>query len=212
LKLRVLCNLLIVLLAASQLQAVPVFSTFGPGDSIGGGGYYIGYLYALGSEIDSGGQFAITVGTPHTLDSIELAAYLDAGINEMDVWLMSDATGEPGAIIEAFNFQNLPDDSLANKPLLVGNSALNPILTPGTNYWLVASAPNEHATLAVWSKPDPLVMGTAANRYGTGPWNVFNGEMMAFRINGSPIPAPGAILLAGLGAGLVGWMRRRRSL
>lgn len=206
-----------LLVISAQATGVPIYSTLGPGNSYD---LYLGYdIGRPGYEWDRGEQF--TFGGPsYTLDSVEIVleqVYIDCipvgGLGmTVDVWLMTDAGGKPGTIIEGWSFDSL--DISPNIFLL--NSAAHGVLTPGTPYWLVASTPDPGAE-AEWLKSSPIVLGTHGRRLDSDPWEIYNNITQgAFRINGTPVvppvPAPGAVILGGIGLALIGYLRRRGTL
>jgi hypothetical protein len=57
--------------------------------------------------------------------------------------------------------------------------------------------------------------GTTLRITSTAPsWSGFLtwGQLAIDRVEAVPVPAPGAVLLGGIGVGFVGWLKKRRSL
>ncbi len=206
----------ILLLAGGPAGAVILYDTLGPGDS-----YDIAWGAMLGSSpFDgpwlAGFTFSFAGEQAYELDRIEVAACRVTGDNSVDIWLMTDAGGQPGVSLESFGLHGMMGDIDQINPLLFVSSYSRPVLSPDTPYWLVMTAPE--TTWATWNWASPDVPGLFAYRVGEDPWSVWPFKVAAFRIYGGEsaaslpvtVPVPGAALLVVLGLSSAGWCRRAR--
>lgn len=200
----------VMLAAAGAAQADTIFNTGTPEPG------FLGF-YGFDIYVDQSVAIAFTPDQDYTLDSV-------------GVWMMSNDFSNAGApytlsvrtdanagmtipgdtVIESWSVQTA---AVGWNPILeTVNSVLNPTLTAGTTYWIVAESDSPAFVDAIWvaSSQDTPVWHSVQNAFNPdGAW--ISGETHGapgLIVSGHPVPTPGALAVLGL-AGIAGTRRRR---
>jgi hypothetical protein len=192
----------IVLPPAERANAALLTGTFGPGDSFLGESYLIGNSL-FQQEIAAGFAPEVTA----TLDTIRVAAFFDSGLNDFTVYIAPNIAGEPGSPLESFT--NLSFGVVPG--ILTLNSISHPLLTAGTRYWVVMTAPQLANSQGEWNLNDQGFGGVLArNFFGAFAWTLDPGPTPAFDVSGTVVPEPSTFVLASAALAVFGACVRRK--
>jgi len=209
--------------ATSMVWGATILNTFGPGNSFVSPGVTVGGgLFPRNDPPPNQGntqawEFAPTFSA--TLDQIDLAVqYMvnpagGSGPPSLDVSLFSNIGGQPGLSIETIFLTNVNGGS-TTAGIVSALSVIHPLLTAGTDYWLVV-APPDLVNIAFDWKLSPLSntgVIAEASRLGNAPWQSFPATGgNAFTIIGTvATPEPQTVALGMLGILAFCWFARRR--
>jgi PEP-CTERM motif len=187
--------------------AIVLFDNFGPGNS-----YQTNVGWTISSSGSSPGLFTQGEGfipsATALLNSINVAAGLVTGPNDITFDLRANSGGVPGALIESFHAVNQMGSFGSNNPPLVLTSTLHPLLTAGQTYWLIARATGV-AEWSAWNLNSTGGIGPHATSTDGVTFSVGTNTQGAFRILGDPVPEPATMAVFGaLALGAFGFRRK----
>jgi hypothetical protein len=194
--------------AAMGASADVLFSNFGEGDAyLADTGWSVANDGPFGADIDEAVRISIS-GGDSSLDSVEMGIGHLFGPNILFIDLLTDEGGGPGTVIESTTIEDVGTFGQQNPPEVAVFSGTT-ILESGESYWISASTVSDTDAWFAWNYNIVEDRGIRAWRQDLGQWNVFSGDPRGtFRVNGTPLPAPGMIAVLGL-AGLSARRRRR---
>ena len=152
---------------------------------------------------------AFTSTNSYLLTTGDFGVSLSSGQNPstFEITVHADAGGLPGAVLEQVTMiETLGPFGLLNPPVDV-TFAGTTLLNAGQQYWISMSAGT--FTSATWNSNSIGDLGPRAFTSNGGPWTLASpGTRGAFRLQGTLVPAPGAIGLLSVFACVLN--RRRR--
>ena len=193
---RTLQKLSLFLFAACHLNADVIFNNFGTSDSFD---LNTGLTVADSSGANLKTSLSFTPTVDFQLAQIDfVTSLLNAGDqNQVTITLSStDSDGNPGAAIEVFSFSGQMGvlGSVVSPPVLLSAiSGINPVLRSGTTYWITAESSPD--VTVVWNQNtlSPNDVGTMA-QYQSPSWTTQPVTRGAFRVLGTPVTVPSAVL------------------
>jgi hypothetical protein len=190
-------TLLSSLMAGVPLCADTLYTDLGPGDTWNSFSAYVGDAF-FGTTF--------TASATGFLENILLPVESNVDFANIDsVGLYEDSSGEPGTLLESWEAL-LPAEG-GVPPLTDLTSLENPLLTAGTQYWLVIDAPSSGV---VWDLNNQGVNGGAWS--GTslhGMSQIFSGDATP-AIQLTSMPEPSSAVFCGLAfLGLIVFRLRR---
>jgi uncharacterized protein (TIGR03382 family) len=205
------CALIVIAGCGGASSADVLYSNFGPNNAYDTTyGWTLSYGGPLGGDAyEDAVPFTVTGGN-YFFDSAEVAVNHFWGPDLVHFNLHADGGGVPGAILDSTSAAGVVTPGTLGPPMLA-NFGGDFILQSGQTYWVALRTVETDAHLS-WAFNVVDDFGLRAWQLNNGPWNPAvgtpgtNSQRGVFRINATPVPAPGTLALIAL----VGAARLRR--